>query len=218
VGFLGDRKNIGCCNSSDCNNGGCGGCGLYNSGYRNSGNRNSGICNIGDCNNGSSNIGKWNNGHINIGECNKGVCNRGSYNRGGGNNGDFNIGDFNSGDWNKCNYSSGCFNTGSTKIYMFNKPSEWTYEDWLDSSARKLMKKLGAQNLKCILFRDMTGAEKAEHPEAIITGGYLRPGDKSDAVSWWKGLSEEEKATIKAIPNFDRGIFMEITGIDVEED
>lgn len=41
----------------------------------------------------------------------------------------------NSGDWNKTNFSNGCFNTESPKIYLFNKPSDWTYQDWLNSDA-----------------------------------------------------------------------------------
>jgi len=172
--------------------------GYSNSGSRNSGNYNSGYWNSGKCNSGNRNSGYWNSGNCNSGDCNSGDCN--------------------SGDWNKCDYSSGCFNTKRQKMHMFNKLSEWTYEDWLSSDARKLMVQLGRQNLKYISFSNMTDAEKKAHPEAKTTGGYLRPGDKSDAVSWWKGLSEEEKATIKAIPNFDREIFMEITGIDVEED
>jgi len=207
VGFLGDRKNIGCCNSGD-----------WNSGDWNSGNQNSGHYNSGDRNSGHYNSGYYNSGYYNSGHYNSGNRNSGHYNSGDRNSGHYNSGDFNSGDWNKCDYSSGCFNTEKQKMHMFNKLSEWTYEDWLSSDARKLMAQLGRQNLKYILFSDMTDAEKKAHPDAETTGGYLQPGDKSDAVSWWKGLSEEEKATIKAIPNFDREIFMEITGIDVEED
>lgn len=50
-----------------------------------------------------------------------------------GNSGNNNSGDYNSGDWNKIDYSSGCFNTKKQKIVMFNKPSEWTFEDWRNS-------------------------------------------------------------------------------------
>ena len=57
------------------------------------------------------------------------------------------------------------------------------------------------------------------HPEAETTGGYLKILDNSEcAVIWWRGLSDREKAIITAIPNFDKAIFKEITGIDVDED
>lgn len=38
------------------------------------------------------------------------------------------------------------------------------------------------------------------------------------AVIWWRGLSDRQKAVITAIPNFDKEIFKEITGIDVDKD
>lgn len=65
----------------------------------------------------------------------------------------------------------------------------------------------------------MTDAEKAAHPEAEVTGGYLKQLDNSERVSiWWRGLSDSEKLIIQSIPNFDKDIFREITGIDVDTD
>ena len=130
-----------------------------------------------------------------------------------------NSGDCNSGDCNKCSFSNGCFNTTSPKIYLFNKPSEWTYEDWLNSEARYLLNQIPGDVLEYIWLSDMTDEEKAAHPEAETTGGYLKILDNSEcAVIWWRGLSDREKAIITAIPNFDKAIFKEITGIDVDED
>lgn len=64
----------------------------------------------------------------------------------------------------------------------------------------------------------MTDEEKATYPEAEITGGYLKELDTSECgLIWWRGLSDDEKAIIKAIPNFDAEIFKEITGIDALE-
>ena len=168
-------------------------------GLCNSGNRNSG-----DCNSGNRNSGDWNSG-----DCNSG-------NR---NSGDWNSGNRNSGDWNKCSFSNGCFNTVSPKIYLFNKPSEWTYQDWLNSEARYLLNQIPGDVLEYIYFSDMTDEEKAAHPEAETTGGYLKILDNSEcAVIWWRGLSDRQKAVITAIPNFDKAIFKEITGIDVDAD
>ena len=130
-----------------------------------------------------------------------------------------NSGDWNSGDWNKCNFSNGCFNTVSPKIYLFNKPSEWTYGDWLNSEARYLLNQIPGDVLEYIYLSDMTDEEKAAHPEAETTGGYLKILDNSEcAVIWWRGLSDRQKAVITAIPNFDKEIFKQITGIDVDAD
>ncbi len=165
------------------------------------------------------NMGKGCTGLCNSGNRNSGDCNSGDWNSGNRNSGDWNSGDCNSGDWNKCSFSNGCFNTTSPKIYLFNKPSEWTYEDWLNSEARYLLNQIPGDVLEYIWLSDMTDEEKAAHPEAETTGGYLKVLDNSEcAVIWWRGLSDRQKAIITAIPNFDKAIFKEITGIDVDED
>lgn len=151
---------------------------------------------------------------VNTGKGCTGLCNSGNRN-----SGNRNSGDWNSGDWNKCNFSNGCFNTTSPKIYLFNKPSEWTYEDWLNSEARYLLNQIPGDVLEYIWLSDMTDEEKTAHPEAETTGGYLKILDNSEcAVIWWRGLSDRQKAIITAIPNFDKAIFKEITGIDIDED
>ena len=178
-----------------------------NSGNRNSGNRNSGNCNSGDCNSGNRNSGDWNSGNWNNGNCNSGNCNSGDCNSGNGN----------SGDWNKTNFSNGCFNTIEPKIYLFNKPSDWTYQDWLDSDACCLLRQIMMDELRYIFFFDMTEEEKKAHPEAKTTGGYLKMLNDSEKLeSWWNSLTKKQKAVIKAIPNFDAAIFEEITGIKTE--
>ena len=208
----------GLCNSGDCNSGN------WNSGDWNSGNRNSGDCNSGNWNSGNRNSGDWNSGNRNSGNWNSGDCNSGNWNSGNRNSGNWNSGNRNSGnrnsgDWNKCSFSNGCFNTVSPKIYLFNKPSELTYEDWLNSKARYLLNQIPGDVLEYIYLSDMTDEEKAAHPEAETTGGYLKILDNSEcAVIWWCGLSDRQKAVITAIPNFDKEIFKQITGIDVDTD
>ena len=150
---------------------------------------------------------------VNTGKGCAGLCNSGNRN-----SGNWNSGDRNSGDWNKCSFSNGCFNTTSPKIYLFDKPSEWTYQNWLDSEARRLLNQIPGNVLECIYFSDMTDEEKAAHPEAETTSGYLKILDNSEcAVIWWHGLSDREKGVITAIPNFDKTIFKKITGIDVDD-
>ena len=208
----------GLCNSGNRNSGDCNS-GNRNSGNRNSGDWNSGDCNSGDCNSGNRNSGDCNSGDCNSGNRNSGDCNSGDCNSGDWNSGNRNSGDWNSGDWNKCSFSNGCFNTVSPKIYLFNKPSEWTYQDWLNSEARYLLNQIPGDVLEYIYLSDMTDEEKAAHPEAETTGGYLKILDNSEcAVIWWRGLSDRQKAVITAIPNFDKEIFKQITGIDVDAD
>ena len=190
---------------------------IVNTGSRNSGYGNSGYGNSGNRNSGSWNSGDWNSGSWNSGNGNSGNGNSGSGNSGNGNSGNGNSGNGNSGSWNSCNFSNGCFNTAEPKIYLFDKPSEWTYRDWLDSEPRALLNQINCRILVWIYFEDMSDEEKTTHPEARTTGGYLKKLDNSEcAIIWWRGLSEEDKAVIKAIPNFDPAIFKQITGIDVE--
>ena len=158
------------------------------------------------------NTGKGCSGNRNSGNWNSGNCNSGNWN-----SGNRNSGDYNSGDWNKCNFSNGCFNTIEPKIYLFNKPSEWTYVDWMNSAACGILNRMANGMLDYINWSDMTDEEKNAHPEAETTGGYLKKLDKSECgIKWWCSLSDKEKAVITAIPNFDKEIFKQITGIDVE--
>ena len=79
------------------------------------------------------------------------------------------------------------------------------------------MNHLPADVLEYILLENMTDEEKAAHPEAEVTGGYLKQIDNTKLRSdWWNSLKKDEKAVIKSIPNFDKEIFKEITGIHVE--
>ena len=173
-----------------------------------------GLCNSGDCNSGDWNSGNRNSGNRNSGDWNSGDCNSGDCN-----SGDWNSGDWNSGDWNNTNFSNGCFNTVEPTIHLFNKPSSWTYRDWLNSEARYLMNQIQGDILEWVYLSDMTDEEKAEHPEAETTGGYLKELDNSEcAVIWWRSLNQRQKNVIMAIPNFDKAIFKEITGIDVDAD
>ena len=168
-----------------------------------------GLCNSGD----------WNSGDRNSGNRNSGDWNSGDWNSGDWNSGNRNSGNRNSGDWNNTNFSNGCFNTVEPKIHLFNKPSEWTYRDWLNSEARYLMNQIQGDILEWVYLSDMTDEEKAAHPEAETTGGYLKELDNSEcAVIWWRSLDQRKKNVIMAIPNFDKAIFKEITGIDVDAD
>ena len=217
------NRNSGDCNSGDCNSGswnsGSRNSGDCNSGSMNSGNRNSGSWNSGNRNSGGWNSGSWNSGSWNSGNRNSGDCNSGSMNSGNRNSGNRNSGDCNSGDWNSTSFSDGCFNTKPPKIYMFDKPSDWTLENWLNCRARQLLNRIDGCPLEYVYLSDMTNEEKAEHPEAQTTGGYLKKRTTEDnARKWWAELDEDDRHLIFSLPNFDAAIFKEITGIDVDND
>ena len=158
------------------------------------------------------NLGKGNAGLCNSGDCNSGDCNSGNWN-----SGDCNSGNWNSGNWNRTNFSNGCFNTEEPKIFLFNKPSDWTYRDWLNSDARYLLNQIPKNVVEWIYSSDMSDEEKTAHPEHETTGGYLKILDEKDCDQiWWNGLSERNRSIIKALPNFDAGIFEAVTGIKVD--
>ena len=149
---------------------------------------------------------------VNTGKACTGRCNSGNRN-----SGDRNSGNWNSGDWNKTSFSNGCFNTVSPKIYMFNKPTDWTFEQWFNCRARYLLNQIEDCPLEYVWFDTMTDEEKAAHPEAETTGGYLKERTTADnARKWWAGLSADDRNIIFSLPNFDAAIFKEITGIDVD--
>ena len=212
--------------------------GFCNSGNRNSGNRNSGNLNSGDWNSGNLNSGDWNNGNRNNGDRNSGNrnsgdWNSGDWNSGNRNNGDWNSGnrnngnrnsgnrnsgDWNSGDWNATNHSSGVFNTKEEKITMFNKKSNWTFEDWSRSEARSILMTMPIPYTVTEFVTDykMTKKEKAEHPEYTAIGGYLKVVYKDEnKQEWWDNLSEANKEKVMSLPNFDKDIFKECTGITI---
>ena len=184
----------------------------------NVGEGNTGIGNSGYFNSGYYNCGSRNSGHYNSGCWNSGNYNSGYYNSGSANSGYYNCGNYNSGDWNIGNYNNGCFNTVASKIYLFNKPSDWTFNDWLSSKARRIMDCV-PKNLAWVEFDQMTDEEKKVYLTAETTNGYLRkiPDDELAAIrnEWWAGLSPDNKDEILKLPNFDAKIFKKVTMIDV---
>ncbi len=106
--------------------------------------------------------------------------------------------------------------TEKQKIMLFNKPSDWTYQDWLNSDARHLLNQIPKNVVEWIYSEDMTDGEKAEHPAHETTGGYLKVLDESECGQlWWDSLTDQQKDIIKALPNFDPEIFEQCTGIKV---
>ena len=62
----------------------------------------------------------------------------------------------------------------------------------------------------------MTDSEKVVHPEHQVTGGYLKKvRQEAERQTWWNKLSATKKKIVMNLPNFDKDIFKEITGIEV---
>ena len=184
----------------------------------NVGKANTGFGNTGNYNSGNYNSGHWNSGTRNSGNYNSGHWNSGNWNSGYYNCGNCNDGSYNSGDFNKTNFSNGCFNTKGSKILMFNKPSDWSIEDWRCSKAKRLLDTISYNALQWVYSDKMTEEEKEQHPKYKTTGGYLKELDKSKCGQlWWDNLLDYNKNVIKSLPNFDAEIFKEITGIDINK-
>jgi hypothetical protein len=205
--------------------------GDWNTGNRNTGNWNTGNRNTGDWNTGNRNTGNWNTGNRNTGDWNTGNRNTGNWNTGNRNTGDWNTGNWNTGnwntgnwntgnrntgDWNTSSFNTGCFNTEEQKIMLFNKPSNMTYREWINSDARYLLNRIPKDVVEWVYEEDMTDEEKEAYPTYKTTGGYLKVLDESECGQlWWNSLSDDKKKIIEEIPNFDVEIFEQCTGIKV---
>ena len=160
-------------------------------------------CNTGDWNTGDRNTGGYNTGHYNTGSCNTGDCNTGHYN----------TGSCNTGDWNKCNRSTGLFNTTERTITIFNKDSGLRWDEITNTDWYQMLYKYNLVLTEWIYYSD---EEKKDSPIRQCIGGYLKTYDFKEACGkWWSKYTLLEKETIMKIPNFNKDIFEEITGIEV---
>lgn len=203
------RHNYGHANVGDYNKG-CGNTGDENDGYNNTGTKN-----LGDSNTGNHNIGHYNTGGMNSGSYNSGYCNTGN-----GNTGEFNSGNDNTGDFNSGDRHSGIFNTKSNlTIMIFDKESTWTYADWFNSDARRILIRMPIIDTKFIYLPDMTKCDIKNNPEAKYTYGFLKRtvgnNINKQRQKWWDKLSEDDKKIVMSLPNFDAEKFYQCTGIRV---
>ena len=157
------------------------------------------LVNKGQGNSGLGNSGNYNSGNYNSGNRNSGHCNSGHYNSG----------DCNSGDYNSGNYNSGVFNTNEPNARLFNKEYD---------------KKLSELNIPYIYLplnewvseSEMTAEEKENNPKFYVLKGYLKKLSYEEA--WkvaWENLQKDEKEKFTSLPNFDKDIFFEITGVQL---
>ena len=176
-------------------------------------NGNTGLFNTGNRNTGDWNTGDWNTGDWNTGDWNTGDWNTGNRNAGDWNTGNRNAGDWNTGDWNTCNRSTGLFNTEERTITIFNKDSGLT---WNEVLKKDWFSALNHGYFKLTEWIYYTEEEKENSPIRQAIGGYLKKYTfKKACENWWNSLDEIDRKLIQTIPNFDKSIFKEITGIEV---
>ena len=230
-GNTGD-SNAGNCNTGNYNTGNCNNTGNRNTGNYNTGDWNTGDRNTGDGNTGDSNTGYGNTGNYNTGNRNAGDGNTGGRNTGDGNTGDSNTGDSNTGNYNTGNYNTGdsntgdyntgyrntgVFNTENPLLTFFDKPSEWTYDQWFYSDARRILEKMEQKVVEWICEKDMSDEEKVKNPTYKTTEGYLKVYDIDESRQLcWDSLSEDEKQVFINLPNYDEEKFAAILGIKLK--
>ena len=127
-----------------------------------------------------------------------------------------NSGDRNSGDWNSGNWNSGFFSTITPKFTLFEQPTDLTYDEIQNIKGIRILN-WNYENNWWIYSVNMSEEEKKAHPEHETLGGYLKTVPFKDACAlMWSNLTDEEKAEVQKIPNFDADIFKLITGIEVK--
>lgn len=168
-----------------------------NTGLFNSGCRNSGDCNSGNYNSGDFNSGDFNSGSFNSRDFNSGCRNSGNYN---------------SGCFNSCDYSSGLFCTQDPKVKIFDIETDMTMKEVVQTDWYRMLFKYSVDLTKWI---ENTDEEKQSDKDLI--GGYLKTHTYKEACkNWWDKYTDEERAVIMSMPNFDKDKFKQITGIEVE--
>ena len=184
--------------------------GHRNTGHRNAGHRNTGDRNTGHSNTGDRNTGDRNAGHSNTGDRNTGHRNTGHRNTGDRNTGDRNTGHSNTGDWNTGDWNTGCFNTKTPdKILVFNKMC--SRKKW-DNAQKPAF--LWFNLTLWVDYPKMTEEEKKADLLAEMRGGYLKKLDYKEAFqASYAKATEKDKALLLKLPNFNKKVFYEISGI-----
>lgn len=139
--------------------------------------------------------------------------NTGLFNSGDRNSGYRNSGNSNSGIFNSCDYSSGVFCNIDPKIKVFNIETDMTMQEFLNS---KYANAIYSSTFALTEWIEYSNKEKAEDHDKEAVGGYLKAYSYKEAcANWWANMTEENKEIIKSMPNFDKEIFKDITGIEV---
>ena len=221
----GDRNtgdwNTGNSNTGDRNTGD------WNTGDRNTGYRNTGDRNTGNSNTGDRNTGYRNTGDRNTGDRNTGDWNTGDWNTGDRNTGNSNTGDRNTGDWNTGYRNTGYSNTGNrnTGLFctedalfpIFDEPSDWTEEQFLQSKVYSLLCQV--ETKQWVPEHLMSDEEKKANKGWKTAEGFVRDTPFKQAFQdKWHNWDKESRQAFLDLPNFDAAKFEHITGVSVTPD
>lgn len=125
-----------------------------------------------------------------------------------------NFGKENVGYRNTGNRNTGAFCTGESKIKLFNKESNWTHEQFIESKVYSLLCEVNTN--MWIWESEMSNEQKEKYPSFKTSGGCLVDTPYKQAFSdRWNNWSEENKNEFKSLPNFDADIFEQITGVKI---
>jgi pentapeptide repeat protein len=123
-----------------------------------------------------------------------------------------NTGNYNTGNFNSCNFSAGVFCTTEEKIRIFNMPSDMTASEFYDSEYYTALCSAPFRLTEWIYYTE----EEKDTEEKRVLGGCLKTYTYEEAcANWWEKMREEDRQTVMSMPNFDKDIFFEITGIEV---
>ena len=156
------------------------------------------MCNTGNMNTGNRNTGNRNTGNINTG----------NWNAGDWNTGDWNTGNWNTGNWNTGNSNTGYFNTTTPiEINIFNKP--FNLKEW------NKIEKPDFLYFNLTEWVDVEGENSAGYLKKYT---YKEAFRKSYLEAKKLGNFKLEFEKLINLPNFDKEIFKEISGIDIDID
>lgn len=144
------------------------------------------------------------------------IVNEGIGNIGHSNTGDWNTGDWNTGYSNTGNRNTGAFCTEDAPFPMFDKPSNWTEKDFLDSRAYSLLSNY-VETKKWIPEYKMSNEEKNSNPSHKTAEGYIKDIPFKEAFqNAWHNFDQKSREAFTSLPNFDAEKFEFITGVKID--
>ena len=96
---------------------------------------------------------------------------------------------------------------------IFNCNTDMTMAEFLASKYAKAIYSVSFSLCEWVYYTD---DEKQDDAEKKRTEGYLKQRSFFEACElWWDSMTEENRRIIMSMPNFDKAIFKEITGVAV---
>jgi hypothetical protein len=122
-----------------------------------------------------------------------------------------NTGENNSGNYNSGDYNSGWYNTNEPKMRFFNKDSDITHSEFMKG-------RVVYPDLKVcswVYYKDLPQDE--QNTDTKNMDGKLKTLTYKEAwKEYWSRASEEDKRWFQSLPNFDKTLFFEITGVSID--